>query len=111
MQVLILVLNKTDCLVELLKQLSLSGIPGGTIIDSNGMARILSDKQESVSLNALRMMLDPKQLESKTLFFVLNKDDIKKAREIINNVVGGINNPNTGILFGFSLDFTEGLGE
>ena len=41
MQVLTLVLNRTECLEELLEALLKSGIHGGTVVDSTGMMRVI----------------------------------------------------------------------
>lgn len=110
MQVLFLVLNKVECLEELLMRLSDAGVRGGTIIDSTGMARALGDHEDWHILGTLRQMLDPAREESKTLFFVLKEEQVTEVRAIINDVVGGLSKPDTGILFGLPLSFVEGIG-
>ncbi len=111
MQALFLVLNKVECLEELLAKLAESGVRGGTIIESTGMARVLGDSEDFNILGSLRAFLDPRRVESKTLFFVLRDEQIQKTRNIINEVVGGLDKPDTGIMFGVPLSFVEGVGK
>ena len=109
MKVLFLVLNKIECLDDLLVALTECGVQGGTIIESTGMAHALGDNDDVNILGSLRMLFDPERVESKTLFFVLSDDMVQKARTVINDVVGGMDKPNTGIMFSIPLDFVEGL--
>ena len=111
MQALFLVLNKVECLDDLLVKLAEAGVGGGTIIDSTGMARVIGDHEDLNLLGTLRMLLDPQRRESKTLFFVLHEEQAALVRRIINEAVGGLNHPDTGILFGVPIAFVEGLGE
>ena len=111
MQALFLVLNKVECLEELLAKLAESGVRGGTVIESTGMARVLGDSEDFDILGSLRAFLDPHRVESKTLFFVLRDEQIQKTRNVINEVVGGLDKPDTGIMFGVPLSFVEGVGE
>ena len=67
MQVIVVVLNKLDCLDDLLANLKRAGVRGGTIIEYTGMIKTIDDS------------------------------------------VGGIDNPNTGIVFGLPLTFADGL--
>ena len=111
MQVLFLVLNKVECLDDLLVRLTEAGVHGGTIVDSTGMARALGDHEDWNILGSLRLMLDPAREESKTLFFVLKEEQIPLVRSIINQAVGGLDQPDTGILFGMPLSFVEGISD
>lgn len=111
MQIVFLVLNKVECLEELLLQLAEAGVRGGTIIDSTGMARVLGDAEDFNILGSLRQLLDPSREESKTLFFVLREEQVRIVRNIIDEVIGGLDQPDTGIMFGMPLSFVEGIGE
>ncbi|MDD8049075.1 MAG: hypothetical protein PHH04_05720 [Thomasclavelia sp.] len=108
MKILFLVLHKVECMDDLLKNLSKEGIKGGTIIDSKGMLNTL-EKSDNTIMDSLRIFLEDPRESSKTLFFILNDEDTSKARKIINDTLGGIENPNTGIMFGMDLDFVEGI--
>lgn len=111
MQIVFLVLNKVECLEELLVELTEAGIHGGTVIESTGMARILGDAEDLHIFGSLRKLLDPSRVESKTLFFVLREEQTPTLRRIVNQVTGGLDQPDTGILFGMPLSFVEGIGD
>ena len=85
-----------------------NGITGGTIIDSKGMINTLRNNDNFI-IESLWIFLEDPREASKTLFFILKKDDVLNARKIIDETLGGINNPNTGILFGIDLAFVDGL--
>ncbi len=111
MQLMILVLNKVDCLEKLLKRLGEDGHTGATILDSQGMAHRLSGHDELRFMASLRMLLDPDHRESKTIFMVLKEERIPSVSKIVNEVTGGLNHPDTGILFTVPVNYVEGLDQ
>ena len=104
MQALFLVLHKVEKLDDLLAALQKSGINGGTIIESKGMLNTLKSNDNFI-IESLRIFLEDPRETSKTLFFILKNEDVEKAR----TVIGGIDKPNTGIMFGIDLTFVAGL--
>ena len=52
MQVLTLVLNRTECLEELLEALLKSGIHGGTVLEAGDVVVLLCDQQELPQVHA-----------------------------------------------------------
>ena len=90
MQALFLVLHKVEKLDDLLAALQKSGINGGTIIESKGMLNTLKSNDNFI-IESLRIFLEDPRETSKTLF------------------LGGIDKPNTGIMFGIDLTFVAGL--
>lgn len=112
MQLLTLVLNKVEVLEELLAELARSGIKGATILDSTGMATALLNSDEELPFfGALGKVLNPDREESKTILMVLRDEQIETAKQVIQAVTGGIEKPNTGILFGVPINFVEGTVE
>lgn len=112
MQMVILVLNNVEKLDELLMKLNENGIHGATIISSAGMARTLFSNHEDMPLfGFLRAFLDPEREESKVIFTVLPDELVDLARNVINDVVGDFTKPDSGILFGVPVSFTEGIGK
>ena len=109
MHVIFLVLNEIECLDDVLAKLKKAGVTGGTIIDSTGMVKKLEDSAESYILGSLRLFLEDPRPESKTLFFIINDNQVELVRKTVDEALGGINNPNTGILFGFPISFADGL--
>ena len=110
MQALFLVLHKVEKLDDLLCALQDNGISGGTIIESKGMLNALKS-QDNFILDSLRIFLEDPRESSRTLFFILKKEDVAKARQVIDETLGGINNPETGIMFGIYLAFVDGLNK
>ena len=105
MQALFLVLHKVEKLDDLLAALQKSGINGGTIIESKGMLNTLKSNDNFI-IESLRIFLEDTRETSKTLFFI---EDVEKARTVIDKTLGGIDKPNTGIMFGIDLTFVAGL--
>ena len=108
MQVLFLVLHKVEKLDDLLVVLQNNGITGGTIIESKGMINTLKSNNNFI-IESLKIFLEDPREASKTLFFILEKEKVEIARKVIDEALGGINNPNTCIMFGFDLAFVDGL--
>lgn len=111
MQVVFVVLNKVEYLEDLLARLKKTGISGGTILESTGMVKYLDDSYESYLLGSLRLFLDNPSAENKTIFFVVQDEQVDILRKTVDEVLGGINNANTGIIFGFPISFVDGLIE
>ncbi|MBQ6951278.1 MAG: hypothetical protein IJN44_07290 [Clostridia bacterium] len=109
MQVFIFVLNRTEHLEHLLQEFDKNGIIGATVLDSKGMARILHSEEEMPLFYGLRSIVAPERRSSKTIFCVLNDDKVELARKIVNQVTGGLDHPDSGIMFAVPVSFVEGL--
>ena len=109
MELLVIILNKTDCLEKLLKKLAEGNIKGATILDSRGFAHSLLEIDELRFVASLRKLLDPFAKESKTIFMVIEKEKIQTVSKIVNEVTGGLSKPDTGILFSVPVNYCEGL--
>ncbi len=108
MKLAVIVLNKVECLEELLETLYENGLHGATILDSHGMAHTLEEEGLEFMFS-LRRFLDPGHKESKTLFMVVEDDRLKDVSRVLNQVTGGLSQPDTGILFAVDVGYTEGL--
>ena len=97
MQVVFVVLHKTELLQDLLTKLKKAGVSGGTIIDSQGMISYIQESDESYILGSLRLFLEQARPDSKTMFF------------IIKDALGGLENHNTGIAFAMPITRVEGV--
>ena len=109
MQVFVFVLNRTEHLEHLLQEFSDHGFRGATVLDSKGMARILHSEEELPVFYGLRAILEPERRSSKTLFCVMQDEQVETARRIVNDVTGGLDAPDSGIMFALPLTFVEGL--
>ncbi len=108
-QAIFVVLNHIELLDELLTRLKKAGVNGGTVLDSTGMVKYIDESDESYLLGSLRLFLDNPRPESKTIFFIVNDQQVDIIRKTVDDVLGGINNPNTSIMFGIPVTFADGL--
>lgn len=110
MQVLIMVLNKTNYLEDIIKEFNNCGIRGATIIESTGMAKILTSCGEEIPMfGSLKMLLNEKRPFNKTIFTVLKDEQVKIAVDAIKSVVGDLKKPGVGILFTLPVNYVEGI--
>jgi hypothetical protein len=109
MQAVFIVLNKIECIEEMLEQLGENKITGATLLESKGMAHQLSEVSDLSFMVSLRMLLDPGHKESRTIFMVAEDDKVPVISKIVNDVTGGLDKPDTGILFTVPVSYAEGL--
>lgn len=109
MQVFIFVMNRTEHLEHLLQEFEKNDIIGATVLDSKGMARILHSEEEMPLFYGLRNIVAPERRSSKTVFCVLPDEKIELARKVVNQVTGGLDHPDSGIMFAVPVSFVEGL--
>lgn len=111
MQVVTLVLNKTEYLETLLEALLDNGIHGGTVLDSTGMMRVIDQSGDDLPMfGAFRQLFDPERRSSKTIVMVLTDAEVETARRVIREVTGGLDQPDTGVMFAMPALFVEGMG-
>ena len=111
MKLVTIILNKTECLDEILEEFGNNNISGATIIDSRGMVQELSDHdhEDMYFLVSLRSLLSPFHKENKTIIMVAKDEDVKVISAIVNKATGGLDKPDTGILFTIPVDYVEGI--
>lgn len=113
MHMLVLVIKNIELVDELVRELVEAGLQGGTILESTGMASVIEGLDDAPVFGMLRHVLeeDDDGEDSKTMFFVVDDEELQKAKTIIRKVAGDLNQPNTGIMFSLPVEFVEGLGE
>lgn len=110
MQMFVLVLNRVECLESILEKLLVEGIGGATVLESTGMMRLLDAEDSDLPMfGALRQLLSPQRTGSKTVIILLEDEQVTRARRVINQVTGGLDKPDTGIMFSVPTLFVEGL--
>ncbi len=108
MKLLVLVLNKTEDLNELLEKFLDMGIRGATVIDSHGMGRILSTHVPL--FGGLSHLFDGDRPVNKVIFSIIdNEEKVRQAIELTNKIVGDLKEPGTGVIFTLELDQVVGL--
>ncbi len=110
-ELLVLILNKVECLGEILAHMMEAGISGATVVDSQGMLTVLGkdDVEAPPIFGSLRQFLNPERESSKMVLVVLNQQQVACVRAIVGQVVGSLGQPNTGILFTMPLSYVEGV--
>lgn len=111
MNLLIVILKKANLVADICKELAENGVHGGTIIDGTGMASVIEKMDDLPMFGMLKAILadDDENEVVKTMLFVMEDEEMRKAKKIINEVVG-LDEPNTGIMFAVPVSFVEGLG-
>lgn len=106
---LVLVLNKINLMDDLLVALSNKGIKSATVLNSTGMMQQLASLDDERIIATLRPFITANHTENKLIFTILSQAQADVAREVIREVVGDLSKPETGILFGLPVLFTEGI--
>ena len=101
-------LNKEELLEEVLQAFVEAGIPGATILDSEGMGRFLT--YELPLFADFREFMKGNKPYNKTIFSVVEDEGkVKKVEELIEKICGSLSEPGTGILFTLPVDYVKGL--
>ena len=109
MKLVVIILNKTECLETLLETFRDNDMAGATIIDSKGMIQELSDNYDFRITGSLREIFMPSHKENKTILMVAKDTDVPVISRILEEATGGLSNPDTGILFTLPIDHLEGM--
>jgi nitrogen regulatory protein PII len=107
MKLVILVLNSEEKLEEVLEAFMEAGVPGATILDSEGMGRFLTF--EVPLFAGFQQFMKGNKPYNKTIFSVV--DDEKKVKVLeglIEKICGKLSEPGTGILFTVPVDYASG---
>lgn len=102
MHALFLILNKVDELEDVLSAMTLAGVKGATILDSQGMgsAIMVGDQHELPIFGSLKSFFDREHPYNKTIFTVVESDELlDKVVNAIQKVVGNLDKPNEGLMF------------
>lgn len=114
MQVLVIVLNKTDFLEKILAILVERHVKGATILSSQGMgSAIVNDEYTSIPLfGSLKNVLKQRHPYNKTIFSVIHDEAILEAviRDI-ENLVAEVDEPGIGLLFTVPVGHLKVLGK
>ncbi len=111
MKLLVIILNKMEVFEELLTEFQEHDLHG-TILQSSGMAHTLYEMGhgEDLFLKPLRLNHTPERQESRVILMITKDDEmVQKAQGILDSVVGGIDNPESAILFTVPMDYIAGL--
>lgn len=101
MNILFLVLNKTEYLDEILDAFVELGVRGATILDSQGMGSAISNSEkDSAFFGGLKSLLVNARPYNKTVFTVIeDKETLEKVVKEVKKILGNINEPGVGLMF------------
>lgn len=109
MKLVFIVLNKLDCLDKLLTAFGKNSIPGATILSSRGMAQTLEAHDELRFIGSLRMLMNANYKENRTILMAVPDEKVDTVVELVNKATGGLDQPDSGILFTLPIDRVEGM--
>ena len=107
MQLLVAVINHAELVDGVLAGFKELGISGATVLESRGMARLLSrDVPIFAGASELRTA---SRTENRTVFCVVDDTRVDAAIRMIETVIGGLDSPGAGIAFTLPLSRWVGL--
>ncbi len=109
MKLVVIVLNKVECLEALLEEFANRDVQGATILESRGMMQELSGEPDMEFLFSLRHMLNPSHRENRTIFMAASESRVPVIIDAVNKVTGGLDKGDTGILFTVPVDSLIGF--
>ncbi len=108
MKLLVLILNNEELLEEVLEAYVEVGISGATLIDSEGMGRFLT--YEVPLFSAFKEFMKGNKPYNKTILSIIkNEELVEKLHILVDKIVGGFDNPGTGVMFTIPVDWVTGL--
>lgn len=107
MKLAILVLNKEEQLEELLEGFIEIGISGATIVDSIGMGHILASDVPIFA--GLRFMFAGARPYNKTILSIIKEEKVKPLKELVEKILGSLEESGSGILFFINIEEVIGL--
>ena len=108
MKLVVIVLNKTEHLEDLLTAFLEIGVSGATVIDGVGMGRVLS--HDVPIFAGLRSAFPGTSPLNKTVFVVTEDDLVDDILTVIDDVCGTFEKPGTGLVFVLPVDGVRGIG-
>lgn len=107
MYMVLVVIDDPAKVDKVLEGFETGGITGATIIESTGLHR---KKIKHIPLRFLYASPEPDEIENLTIFTIVpDEETVNKSREIIESVVGDLDQPNTGIFAAWKLDQVKGV--
>ncbi len=108
MKLLVFILNNEEYLEEVLELYIEAGINGATILDSEGMGRFLT--YEVPLFAGFKDFMKGNKPYNKTILSVVrDSETVEKLKSLLDEKIGGLDNPGTGIMFTVPVDWVAGL--
>lgn len=101
MQLLVLILNREEKLEEILTYFLEEGVTGATVLESEGMGRILA--QEVPIFAGFRDLFAPSSPHNRTVLSVVPDELVEPLGEGVGKILGGWSKRGSGLLFTVSV--------
>lgn len=112
MFLLVTVLNYEEKLNQVLEGFLDIGIKGATVLESTGMGQSILDCEIPVVSGLRKLLFTKTRAHNVTIFSVVSSEEkVQEAIKTVENVVGELGNPGTGIVFAFPLEVVKGVME
>jgi len=96
MKLVLIFLNRIECLEDLLIAFLEIGVTGATVIDSTGMGRIIS--HDIPIFVGLRDAFPGSSPSNRTIFTVVKEEIVEKLATIVQEVCGSFDEPGSGMM-------------
>ena len=107
MVLLVAVVNDPEKVDDILSGFLEIGITGATIINSEGMGRVLS--HDIPIFAGLQTLISRSRPQNRTIFSVVEEEKLDPALALLQEVCGNLDAPATGIAFALPVDRVVGL--
>ncbi|PID86841.1 MAG: hypothetical protein CSA11_06435 [Chloroflexi bacterium] len=112
MYMLIMVLDNSEYLDDVLQAWVDAGVPGVTILESTGVDRVLPREQAGSMFAGFSHIFGASRVGHNTLFAVIESMALAEtAVQATEAIIGDMNNPRTGIMFTLPVAKTWGIPE
>lgn len=108
MELMIIVLNKTDLLSELLTEFMENDLSGATVLDSSGMAHLVSNQFPMFSMFA-ELESERKDNSKTILKIVENAEERERTENLVEKVIGDLREPDTAIVISVPVSSAKGI--
>jgi nitrogen regulatory protein PII len=106
-RLLVAVVNDPERVDDILFGFLELGVTGATVIDSEGMGRLLS--HDIPIFAGLQTLIRGARPQNRTILSVIPSELVDPVLELLREVCGDLTSPATGIAFVLSLERVEGL--
>ncbi|MBN1834770.1 MAG: P-II family nitrogen regulator [Spirochaetales bacterium] len=108
MKLVVFVLNREELLDQVLEAFVEAQVPGATVLDTEGMGRLLT--YEVPLFAGFKEYMKGNKPYNKTIFSVVDREEqVQKLEDLLERVCGDLSQPGSGILFTLPVDYAKGL--
>jgi hypothetical protein len=108
MTLTVFVLNREELLDEVLEAYAEAEVPGATVLDSEGMGRVLT--YEVPLFAGFKAFMNGNRPYNKTIFSVVESEQtVKTLERLLEDVCGDLSAPGTGVFFAVEVGYARGV--